>query len=124
MSDIHVLDGNNANDWRVAFHIDVSATLNSVGVSFQDALKNSSLGGMTKLSDGNGTNGTILVAERIRIENGELIEVIQQIPMESGGTSDSERLATLRSYYATAVIRETQSLESVLRYFGQTAART
>jgi hypothetical protein len=83
MAKAHVLDTINGLT-RVVFHIDVPSTNNSVGTSWASVLLNSGIGGKTILADGNGSSGTVSVAEKAMITNGTVYEVEDRLRIPSG----------------------------------------
>ncbi len=132
MADIHVIDGNLNGEYRVVMHFAVASANNSVGVNWRDALKNSGLIGtfgegptstsVSVLPDGDGTGGTISPAEKTQLANGEVVEHVETVLAESGGTSNAELKATLQSRYTKASIRVLVQLQKRLKYYGHNEA--
>ena len=118
MYDMHVLTGNNGNRWTVVMHFAVPAGNNSVGMLWKDALIKSGMGGTTALPDGDGTGGTIGTTEKAAVEAGTVYEHSGSFLVESGGTSNAELRASLRSFYARERAKIIDDLQSKLKYFG------
>lgn len=126
MADMHILQGNNSNEWTIAMHFVVPNTNNAVGVNHRTALINSGIGlnpdtnRRTVMPTGDGTNGTISVAEEALLDSGALFESVGSFRAESGGTSNLELQASIREFYASENDRALAANASVLRYFGHT----
>ncbi len=125
MSDIHVLQSNSAsNEWRIVMHIPIPDTSNAVGVNWRIALINSGIGGRTSLPDGNGNDGTISLAEKTQITNGEIFEHSQLYSLETGGTSLPELQATIRELFTQEKLAKLNILQGQLRYYGHTESES
>ncbi len=122
MSDIHVLDGGiDGKSWRVAMHFDVPDTDNNVGMNHRAALVASGIGGETVLPDGDGTNGTVIAAEKALIESGGRYEHVVTIPaLESGGTTSAQLRTSIRHFYGRKKTDVLNGLAMRLKYFGYT----
>lgn len=118
MADIHVLDGNFNNRWRVVMHFVVPSGNNAVNILWTDVLINSGVGGNTQLPDGDGNDGTIDVTEKTAIQNGIIFEHIALFRIESGGVSSANIRATLRQFYASEKVNVILNLQRQLKYFG------
>lgn len=121
MADIHTLTRDGDGQTRLVFHFPVPDIDNSVGVNYRIALVNSGLGGMSSLTEGTGA-GQISSAELAQIAAGELYEHSISVPVESGGTSGPQLLATVRKFYLKAKDNVLNGLQQRLKYFGYTAS--
>ena len=116
MSDVHIIQGSNSA-WTAVLHIAVPDSDNAAGVNFRTALINSGLGGTSTLSVGTGA-GQILQAELTLIENGEILEIVNSVRLETGGTSNNELAASLDAFYATQKTAAINDMSAALRYYG------
>ncbi len=123
MSDIHVLENNGANGWRVVLHIPIPNTNNDASINYRTALVNSGLGGSSILSEGTGP-GQITAAELASITSGALYEVVQIVLLETGGVSAPNRRSMIRSEYIRAKDAAEALIQQKLRYFGYTESET
>ena len=125
MADMHILRGNNSNEWTIVMHFEVPDTNNAVGINYRTALVNSGIGlndsgRRTVLPTGDGTGGTISVIEEALLDSGARYENVGSYRVESGGTSNAQLMSAIQSFYASENERLTAANESVLRYFGHT----
>lgn len=118
MSDIHVIDGNLDGEYGVVMHFAVPSTNNSVGVNWRDTLVRSGLASVSVLPDGDGFGGTIDAAEKTQLANGEVVEHVETVLAESGGITNADLQAILRSRYARASDRVLKRLQTKLKYYG------
>ncbi len=115
MSKIHVLAADNNGNYNIVLHVAVPVGNNSVGVSWQTAGLNSGLTGHTVMTVGTGA-GQISSSENTSVLSGSVVEIVANIPAESGG-------ATVASLNLIADIIITQVLANLakqLKYFGYT----
>lgn len=117
MADIHVLKGSTQGEYKLIFHFPVANTNNTAGVSFRTALVNSGLA-VTQMKDGDGTGGTISAAEKANILAGIIYEHAVDFPVDSGGASGAQVLATVRAKYASENTQVTADIGKILKYFG------
>ena len=125
MADMYILTGNNSNTWTVVMHFAVPNTNNAVGINFRTALVNSGIGKgedgrRTILPTGDDLGGTISAAEETLLDSGARFEHVTSLRVESGGTSDANKRAILRNFYASTNVAVQASVGSRLRYFGHT----
>lgn len=123
MSDIHVMLGDGARNWRVIFHFPVADANNAVGVNYRTALVNSGLGGTTSMTEGVEA-GQITTAEKAQVEAGELYEYGYALMPESGGTTAPQLQAQLRAVYTREKSRVTDDIQKRLKYFGHTESES
>ena len=129
MSDMHVLVGNNSNEWTVAMHFPVPDVSNAAGINYRIALVNSSLGlnletgRRTIMSSGTGP-GQINPAVEALLDAGELFEHVSAWRLESGGTSIPQLRSSLQEFYAAGNTAAQAAVASKLRYFGHTEDAT
>ncbi len=121
MADIHVLAGDGKSRWSIVAHFAVPDASNSVSVNWRTALVNSGLGG-SSLIEGTGA-GQITAAELAQVNAGALFEHHFQFLAESGGSSNLELQAALRSEYAKHETAVLASLQRRLKYFGHTESK-
>ena len=121
MADMHVLVGG-GNKWRVVMHFLVPDENNSVAVSYRAALVASGLGGTTSMAEGVGA-GQITAAEKAQIEAGEVLEQVELLSVESGGTAPAQLRAAIRKLYASVQTRIIDQMKKQLRYFGHTESK-
>ena len=125
MADIHILGKGNDGNHRIVFHFSVAAGSNDVPaaaggtVTWREAVAGS-LGGspVSVLPDGDGTKGTISDAELAQIASGEVIERQHLYAVDSGGTADVQRAASIRAVYAKMKTQVTAEIVAQLGYFG------
>ena len=129
MANIHVLAGNNSNEWQVAMHYPIPDRTNAAGVNYRVALVNSGIGldpetgRRTIMPSGTGP-GQITSAVEAKLDAGELFEHVSHWRMESGGTSLPLRRAALQGFYAAENASVQANMASRLRYFGHTEDAT
>jgi hypothetical protein len=114
-------DGNN---YQVIYHIPIPSASNKVGMSYQNALIASGIGGTTILKDGDGTGGTISAAEKADIQAGKIYEVVQQQTANPGQTVGDLAAILNANYTALANITGPflSGLANQLSYFGGKSA--
>jgi hypothetical protein len=116
MANMHILDATGTM-YRVAFHIPIPGGSNSAGVPWQTALVNSGLGGQTILPDGDGNAGTISAAEKASIQNGSLIEVIDELDLY--GLTGPQINALLDAHYTARQSEAQAEFSNRLRQYGR-----
>lgn len=119
MANIHTLE-TMGDETKVVVHFPTPAGSNSVGVSWQIALINSGIGGTTILRDGDGNSGTISAAEKLQIENGEIIEVVDWIRLPTFSGSASERNTWITQEFNRIRTKFLSNTGDKLRFFGAT----
>lgn len=125
MSHVHVLNKGSDGEHRLVCHFAVPAGNNSVPVAaggtvtWQEALK-ASLGGSpaSVLPDGDGTKGTISAGELANVASGAVLERQYSFPVDSGGTTDALREASILAFYAKKKTQVTAEIAAQLGYFG------
>lgn len=125
MSDIHVLQKNDNSEHLLVFHFAVAGGNNDVPVAaggtvgWQEAVATSLGGSPTSvLLAGDGTKGTVSVAEAASIASGAVLERSYSFPVDSGGTTDAQRAASIRAFYAQMKAQVTAKVAAKLGYFG------
>ncbi len=114
MSKIHVLENNNGK-YRVVLHFNVPAGSNSAGKTWKDCALSSGDGVTTILPEGTGT-GQIATAEKASIESGDVLEVVDNILLESGGASS----ASVDAMADTIINNKKALLQQKYKYYGYT----
>ena len=121
MADMHILAGG-GDTFRVATHFAVPNQDNAVGVSYRTALVNSGQGGTTSMVEGAGA-GQITTVEKAQIEAGEVLEQVELLSVESGGTAPAQLRAAIQKLYASVEDRVIDQMKKQLRYFGHTESK-
>lgn len=119
MASLHVLDATPQEGrakYRVAVHVPIPNTNNSVGVNWRTALINSGIGGTTVLKSGDGTAGTISATEAANVASGALYEQVETIEVDTAGSVN----AFLDAVIADVTTRTQARLQAALKYFGYT----
>lgn len=129
MADMHILSGNNADEWTIVMHLPVPNVNNSVAVNFRTALVNSNLGRQVNndgtfgrrsiLPSGTGP-GEITTAEEASLDAGALFEHVAAFRAEGDGDTLLQLQATSREFFAVENARIQAAVGSRLRYFGHT----
>jgi len=107
-----------ADQWRVVRHFDVPPGNNSAGVPWSDALVNSGQGGTTVLPDGDGTGGTISIAEKAFIEAGVIHEDVGDFRLLSDGGSSAKITGSAQKLYKARNTEVQSELKAHLDLFG------
>ena len=110
MADIHVLEGNYAEDEsgsvRIAFHVPVPG-----GTAYPaDATRVSEVPGIDS-------------SELQQIRDGTLIEVERRVPLH-GAESQADAVSRVRAMWHTIAADETQRIARDYRFYGTTLARS
>lgn len=116
MANMHILK-KEGPEYTIAFHIDIPNTNNAAGLSFRTALLRSGIGGTTVLPAGDGTGGTISVAEKAQIDSGARFEVVETVRFASN--QDGTQPSALRAMHAAMQTREQARLQDCLAQFGR-----
>lgn len=118
MGKVHVLTTNGQTSTLV-YHIPTPAGSNAAGTPWADCLKNSGIGGVTRLPDGDGSGGTIVAAEKTSVQDGSVYEV-QDSAVIPGGLSAAQANAFLDALHAAKTAEVQPQLQQRLNYFGYT----
>lgn len=125
--DIHILEKGSDGQQRLVFHFPVPLGNNQVPVgaggtiTWREALV-AYLGGspVSVLPSGDGNKGTILSAEATNISAGAVMERTYSFPLDSGGTSDGQRVVSARAFYKQKKAEVTAEIVESLGYYGAT----
>lgn len=130
MSDIHILD-KRKGEHRLVFHFAVAGGDNDVpagaggSVTWREAVAASQGGSPTSAlpdggseAGGGGKKGTISSEELAQVASGAVLERSYRFPVDSGGTTDAERAASLRAFYAQKKTQATAEIAASLGYYG------
>jgi hypothetical protein len=128
MADIHALDGNN-KQWRLVMHFPVPGGVNSVGVSWSDALvllstintglpPQSILNNSTTGDPATAGPGEISDNAKAALAAGTLFEHQKMVPLESNGTLPAQLRVAARKFYRNEKADLTDQLKQKLKYFG------
>jgi hypothetical protein len=111
---VHVLDSRGQGRYRVAIHTPMPAGFNSANKAWKDCWVAAGFN-TTVLSIGTAPGQTDS-AERTAILAGDVIEIVAEIPAESGGAS-SQSVAQMVNALITATLAD---LAMHLKYYGYT----
>lgn len=114
MSKIHVLENNNGK-YRVVLHFNVPAGSNSASKTWKDCALSSGDGIATILAEGVGV-GQITTVEKTSVESGDVLEVVDNILLESGGASP----ASLEAMADGIINNKKALLLQKYKYYGYT----
>ncbi len=131
MADIHILQKGADGQHRLVFHFPVAVGDNDVPagaggtITWREAVV-AALGGSptSLLPAGDGSKGTVSAAEAAQIASGEVVERSYSYPVDSGGTTDAERAASIRAFYTQKKAQATVEIAAKLGYFGATLSET
>lgn len=125
MADIHILRRESSGSYRLVCHFPVVDSNNGVPVAaggpitWREAIVNYLSGSPASiLPGGDGTKGTISAAETDEIASGAVVERAYLFPLDSGGTTDAQRVAALQAFYAAKKAEVAAELAAALGYFG------
>lgn len=121
MAKAHVLT-TSGEQIRIAFHVAVPVGNNVAGIAWTTAIRNSGLGGRTVLPDGDGTGGTISVAEKTNITtDGTVYEVVRTVQSSQIRTDTAAHAnADIDALHAALVTEIQPQLQAQLNVFGYT----
>lgn len=125
MADIHILQKGADGRYSLVFHFSVAAGDNDVPgsaggmVTWREALV-VSLGGSptSTLPSGDGTKGTISSAEAADLAAGTVLERSYSFPLDSGGSTNAQRAASVRAFYVQKKAEVTAEIQASLGYCG------
>jgi hypothetical protein len=117
MSAIHILDANGDGQFRVVIHTPVPTGNNSAGLAWKAVLLASGRSGSTVLTEGIGP-GQISTAEKATIVAGDVMEIVESIPLEGGGATQASIVASATSALNAWKVRQ----QAELRRYGQVVA--
>ena len=117
MANIHVLESPAPGRFRVVYHVAIPASNNAAGVAWRTAVANSRPTGanappISVLPDGDGTGGTISLAEKAQLVSGEVYETVHD---EKGQTG-----AGINAMFAQRSAAILAALQARLAQFGRT----
>ncbi len=119
MADIHVLAGDGRGKIDVVLHIDVPAGDNAVGVSWQNALIASGIGGNTSMTVGSGSM-QITQVEADQIAAGTRHELRRTFQINSIIDTAESRRDALQTFCTREKAEATADLQRRLKYAGYT----
>lgn len=115
MSKIHVLSADTNGNYQIVIHTNTPAGNNSAGISWVTAGLNAGLLGISVMAVGTGA-GQITTAEKANVTAGTVIEIVINIPAESGGATS----ASLDNMVNQIITQRINDLAKQLKYFGYT----
>jgi len=107
----------------VTLHAQMPAGNNSVGKSWKNCYlsrKNNEGSPLTSLKEGNGPF-QISTVELALINSGDVIEFVETIPIQSGGTTPAQLAAAVEIMCNQKIAENIARLQTELTYYGYTA---
>jgi len=112
---LHILLGTSPTSYQLVIHVPVPTGSNAVGATWKAALLASGISGSTMLVTGTGL-GQITAAEAADITAGDVIEIVTDARVESGGATP----ASLNEMANKATAAYQDRVKRQLKFYGYT----